>query len=198
MGRKARDVLLDAELQSWRDVSFSLNKILINSILLWNLTQQQTFAKTIYIERERETEKVILQCSSRPYVVFSVMGEVKHTFLCNTKHQYSLPMELVTHSYYMCVRCCTTRFPRGKATKRWKGWGRVGGHAHSSRTVHWHLNKLKSKQNCSCLYKQLDCMLTEDKGMKLCPYKVTLIFYLSNKKKHRRGSEAAEGKIPEC
>jgi len=56
------------------------------------------------------------------------------------------------------------------------------------------LNKLKSKQNSSCLYKQLDCTLTEDKGMKLCPYKVTLIFYLSNKEKHRRGSEAAEEK----
>lgn len=56
----------------------------------------------------------------------------------------------------------------------------------SSRTLNWHSNKLKSKQNCSCLYKQLDCTLREDKGMKLCPYKVMLIFYLSNKKKHRR------------
>lgn len=58
--------------------------------------------------------------------------------------------------------------------------------APSSWTLNWHWNKLKSKQNCPCLYKQLDCTLREDKGMKLCPYKVTLIFYLSNKKKHRR------------
>lgn len=56
----------------------------------------------------------------------------------------------------------------------------------SSRTLNWHSNKLRSKQNCSCLYKQLDCTLREDKGMKRCPYKVMLIFYLSNKKKHRR------------
>lgn len=56
----------------------------------------------------------------------------------------------------------------------------------SSWTLNWHWDKLKSKQNCPCLYKQLDCTLREDKGMKLCPYKVTLIFYLSNKKKHRR------------
>lgn len=55
-----------------------------------------------------------------------------------------------------------------------------------TRTFNWHSNKLKSKQNCPCLYKQLDCTLWEDNGMKLCPYKVTLIFYLSNKKKHRR------------
>lgn len=74
----------------------------------------------------------------------------------------------------------------------------VRGHTHGSRTLHRHLNKLKSKQNCSCLYKQLDCTVTEDKGMKLCPYKVTLIFYLSNKEKHRSGSEAAEGKISKC
>lgn len=88
----------------------------------------------------------------------------------------------------MRVRHCTTQLPKSKGMETW----------HDSRTLHWHLNKLKSKQNSSCLYKQLDCTLIEDKGMKLCPYKVTLIFYLSNKKKHRRGSEAAEGKIPKC
>lgn len=86
--------------------------------------------------------------------------------------------------HILLLHLCVVLYKEGKGQGGDKSRAEVG--TPSSRTLNWHSNKLKSKQNCSCLYKQLDCTLREDKGMKLCPYKVMLIFYLSNKKKHRR------------
>lgn len=64
-----------------RDVSFSLNKILINYVFLSNLTQQRTSARNGERQR-RKFYDALPGCN----VVFCVRGDVKHTFLCNTKH----------------------------------------------------------------------------------------------------------------
>lgn len=122
-------------------------------------TQQQTFNQSlVHTEKDREGD----------FTIFS-----------QTTTQYFLGLVILL--LHFCLVLYKAERQRDKEVTR---GAEVG--APSSWTLNWHWNKLKSKQNCPCLYKQLDCTLREDKGMKLCPYKVTLIFYLSNKKKHRR------------
>lgn len=110
-----------------------------------------------------------------------------------------MAMEPATHFYCGWLRGSTVLLPRCKGMRRGKDTG--GGEGEegvkdNSRTLHWHLNKLESKQNCSCLYKQLDCTLTEYEGMKPCPYKVTLIFTYLTQRNTGEGQRLLKEKYP--